>query len=71
MTHTVHVWPQNELLVNEPESSLSIYLDLAGILWRNDDVISEMSSDIRKKNIKRVSTCLLRQFLHVQVKSFP
>ena len=29
----------------------AIYLDLAGMLWRNDDVISEMYLDIRKKNI--------------------
>ena len=56
---------KNELLVNGSESSLTIYLYLAGMLWRNDDVISEMSLHFRKKNIKRVSTCLLL------VKSFP
>ena len=42
---------KNELLVNGSESSLTIYLYLAGMLWRNDDVISEMYLDIRKKNI--------------------
>ena len=42
---------KNELLVNGSESSLTIYLYLAGMLWRNDDVISEMYLDNRKKNI--------------------
>ena len=42
---------KNELLVNGSESSLTIYLYLAGMLWRNDDVISKKYLDIRKKNI--------------------